>query len=366
MATHRKKRIIVICIKTFGDSVLNLPFIKYLMTHDGGAEVTVITGGKGAAIYRISGWDLNIIEVSQIRTLRGAFTLLRQLVRVIRPDVIYGIEPRFEAALLSVLLLGRQRVCFRQATDSKYIGPQGKVFAAHYPKWKEFLIRYVLATKTAVRHLDDLHECHRDFQLIPEAIQAGQLPPLRGIVSSRVRSEDRTTRTVILVPFTAASIRNWPIERFVEVVDRLSAEVPDVRFVVVGDRGTQQSQLLPFQGRDNVEIVLGQTSLTDLFRIIREADLVVSSDSFAVHVASCQDVPCVALFGPNLPIWFGAEGEGSVNLYHSLECSPCLQPRGTTPCLRGFLLCPAMEQIEPEDVANHAISILNPSHERAR
>lgn len=68
----------------------------------------------------------------------------------------------------------------------------------------------------------------------------------------------------------------------------------------------------------------GKMGFTDYFSLITGADLVISADTAAVHLASAATIPVVGLYGPNTPDLYGPWAENGIALYASLSCSPCI------------------------------------------
>lgn len=104
--------------------------------------------------------------------------------------------------------------------------------------------------------------------------------------------------------------RHWPVERFAEVVEDLLAR--GRRVLLTGsdrerERAEQVAQLLPARHLDSgrVRVVAGAMSLPAFIAVIAGADLIVSADTGAAHLASACARPSVVLFGPAAPEHWG-------------------------------------------------------------
>ncbi len=120
--------------------------------------------------------------------------------------------------------------------------------------------------------------------------------------------------------------RRWLPERYAELADRF-VEVFQVRVVFTGL--AEESFLI----RDAIEHVRfrasvidlgGRLNFADFFALISAADLVISADTAAVHIASAIDVPTVGLYGPNTPDLYGPWGTKGLAIYQRFDCSPCI------------------------------------------
>jgi 3-deoxy-D-manno-octulosonic-acid transferase/heptosyltransferase-1 len=86
----------------------------------------------------------------------------------------------------------------------------------------------------------------------------------------------------------------------------------------------------------------GQTSLLDLAYLYKKAQMVITTDSGPMHLASAVGAPVIALFGPTDPARTGPHGKEHTIITAGLPCSPCfLKKCSTKKC---------MKDISPEQV----------------
>ncbi|GAA4284443.1 glycosyltransferase family 9 protein [Brevibacterium daeguense] len=104
--------------------------------------------------------------------------------------------------------------------------------------------------------------------------------------------------------------RHWPVDRFAAVVEDLVRR--GKRVLLTGDkrereRAEQVAALVgeEFRGDGRVCNIAGTMSLTEFFAVIAGADIVVSADTGAAHLASAFGRPSVVLFGPAEPLHWG-------------------------------------------------------------
>ena len=78
----------------------------------------------------------------------------------------------------------------------------------------------------------------------------------------------------------------------------------------------------------------GRTSLAELAGVLRRAQLAVTTDTGAMHLAAALGTPVVALFGPTAPWRTGPFGPGHQVARLGLPCSPCFKRQCPDPrCL---------------------------------
>lgn len=104
---------------------------------------------------------------------------------------------------------------------------------------------------------------------------------------------------VLIAPTSRWPGKQWPIERFTQVVDWLRrAEVGVVVVAGRGEREQCQSLLDRFSNDGGVTDLVGTTNIGQLMACIERSRLVIANDSAALHIAVGYDRPLIALFGP--------------------------------------------------------------------
>lgn len=133
--------------------------------------------------------------------------------------------------------------------------------------------------------------------------------------------------------------RDWPVENFIEIANRLIAL--GERVTCIGRGG---DNLVP--GTD----MRGKTSIPELAGIIKKAKLFIGIDSFPMHIAQTFDIPGICFFGsidPSLRIYSPAMS----GLKADIPCIGCHHRRPTpstvtATCETGTLDCVKMVSVE--------------------
>lgn len=99
--------------------------------------------------------------------------------------------------------------------------------------------------------------------------------------------------------------RQWPVERFAEVARRLHSA--GHRVVVTGDERDQPraAAVAEAAGLPDEDVLAGRIGLAEFAAVIARAQLVVTADTGAGHLASAYAVPSVVIFGPAPPEEWG-------------------------------------------------------------
>jgi len=129
-------------------------------------------------------------------------------------------------------------------------------------------------------------------------------------------------------PYTSDMLKQWPIERFIELAQRLAREL-GLKVVIVG---LVPAGVDPNKGRttgienfespgENIINMVNKSSLVGLAALLKRCRLLISGDSGPVHLAAAVGTPVVALFrndlaGKTAKRW-GPWGEGHVVIEQS-------------------------------------------------
>ena len=148
-------------------------------------------------------------------------------------------------------------------------------------------------------------------------------------------------RYVVIHPFSGWEYRNWPIEHYQELIQRIVSadELPEV--IVVAEEQQRELALRLF-GRlkkpERAHLYLSRDLLTSAV-LIHDAELYIGNDSGPLHLAAAFGVPAVGLYGPAGPEQTGPVSYDSAlfrAMYFEFPCSPCAQefcPHGDRWCM---------------------------------
>ena len=149
------------------------------------------------------------------------------------------------------------------------------------------------------------------------------------VIERLVRRINPDKKKMVLVsPFTRWPTKNWGVENFRSMLEQLPND-QDMVVLLTGmkrDEGAMDQLLtnLPSSRRVNLA---GQLTLLELAELMKRVHLVVTGDSFPMHLASALHRPVVALFGPTDERLNGPLNSRSVILRSSRECRRCYQRR---------------------------------------
>lgn len=284
-----------------GDVVLTTPLIRTLKRHFPSSQVAF--AGRSFIRELLKGLDVELI------TFDKGFWESFEVIEKLREYHI-AISPHISAR--SALILFMAGVPMRIGFDRSEL------------KW---LYTHI------VKHRWGIHEVDRNLELLkPLGIREFERMPYLFVSEEekkRVRDKFRLPESfAVLSPFSNFRLKEWNIDRWLELSKRLS-----ITPVIVG-ADTQRASIF-----DKVEGInlIGKTSLRELMAVISLSKVVISCDSAPVHIANALGVPALSVYTATSPDYGFYPLIGDY-VKPKLYCSPCSpNPKvcktGTQACL---------------------------------
>lgn len=145
---------------------------------------------------------------------------------------------------------------------------------------------------------------------------------------------------VLLHPFSGWRYREWGLDRFVSLGNRIAEELD--HSVLLVSENTDMPRMTASVPQASSIKSFGASDLLDVAILMKGASLVVGNDSGPLHLAASLGRPTVGLFGPASPsLTAPLNGRGSY-LYQKVECSPCDQRR----CIRPENPCMGLHTVD--------------------
>lgn len=120
----------------------------------------------------------------------------------------------------------------------------------------------------------------------PEALAALALPP---------------GPRIVFAPWATSRIRRWPLAHWRTLAEHLLAAQPGLTILLLGSQDEHPHGAEVCAGLPQVFNLMGQLSLPESVRVIRESALVVACDNGIMHLGLGSGVPVLALFGSTAP-----------------------------------------------------------------
>ncbi|HNV23926.1 MAG TPA: lipopolysaccharide heptosyltransferase II [Candidatus Omnitrophota bacterium] len=118
------------------------------------------------------------------------------------------------------------------------------------------------------------------------------------------------------------NLKRWPLESFTRLIDQLINNLK-AKVIIPGTKeDLPLIDMICAPLKNKPWILAGKTDLKELIALISLSDLLITSDSGPLHLASSVGVKTIALFGPTRPEITGPRGKGrSYILQHDVGCN---------------------------------------------
>jgi lipopolysaccharide heptosyltransferase II len=165
-------------------------------------------------------------------------------------------------------------------------------------------------------------------------------------------------RLIGIQPGTSVAMRwkQWPVDRYRELIRTLIAERRDTQIVLFGSADEAEITGELARGvESNVIVAAGQTSIKQVAALIQRCSLLVCNDSGLMHAAVAVGTPVVAIYGPTDIRRTAPLGPIHTVVRRELSCSPCFKLEGDQQIHR----CPhhdCLMTIAPADVLHEVLA----------
>jgi ADP-heptose:LPS heptosyltransferase len=146
---------------------------------------------------------------------------------------------------------------------------------------------------------------------------------------------------LVVAPAASFAPKRWPIERFVELVDKILNEesLNEYDVVVLAGPSDNYCEALNTISNPRLFNLQGKTSLSESMSYLAHATLCVGNDSGMNHIAEAYGHPAITIFGPtDERFGFAPHGVYSEAISVPLWCRPC-STTGKKTCFRDKQYC---------------------------
>ena len=322
--------ILIIKQTSLGDVLHATPHIRAIKQHYPKAHLTVLTAKDSAEIYannphidRLVLFDYARFKQIGLGSPRARLDLLKQTQSLVNQRV-YELAFDLQGLLRSVIFL-----YFAQANE-KYV--KGRWLGLGGFRNKQL---HAIDEMTQVLAEADIPVPDSAMEFFLPVDIAQQLKStLAGQGVDDLLEFGGQEKFVVISPFTRWQSKNWPLANFVKTARQLSRQQ---RVLITGTAADQTAieQALRSSGsaHQNIVNLAGKLNLTELAQLMKYAAVIVSGDSFPMHLATAVGAPLVALFGPTDERKTGPRAKNSLVL-RPQDCQRCDNPNCARACLK--------------------------------
>jgi ADP-heptose:LPS heptosyltransferase len=212
-----------------------------------------------------------------------------------------------------------------------------------------------------------LHESQLNFKLLKPFnlngdVDTSELIPYYGIHPTKNDYKELLSKdhfNLIIHPKSKGSAREWPLEKYYELVQSLPSESYKIFVTGLQEEGDlirkEKPELLL---HSNVTDLTGKFNLTELTSFISQADGLLACSTGVLHIAAALGIYTLGLYSPMRPIHPGRwmpVGKKTKYLVQKKECSDC----------RTSKECACINAITPQEIKQEFDSVVKQNTEVA-
>ena len=139
-------------------------------------------------------------------------------------------------------------------------------------------------------------------------------------------------RLVLVHPGTSNPEKQWPAERFAQVIDRLMAQETFEICIIAGRADAPVADAIVSRLKAPCRALY--PTFSELEMLLKQARVLLCLDSFAQHAAAALGTPAVVLYGPSRPQFFAPRADNIAVVWNNCMIRPpyqeCTGPRPVT------------------------------------
>jgi len=277
------RNILVINVTRIGDTLLTTPALRAIAAAYPEAKITVLAHPKRAEVLYHLPFVARLGAISKKSALWRGW--LARLTKYYDLAIVYGYD---DALVAYALRVARKVVAFRQ--KDKRLNARLSVCVEPPAFQSDHAVRLALALPRALgvapsdlRLAYTVTAMERDWA---EATRATDIPaasyPLVGLQ---------------VASFPTKAYRDWPIESFMELCERIGTHWPRAHFLIFG--GTvehKRTSALKLKLGAVATLYAGKLSLRQTGALMSQLDLYVGVDTGPTHLMSTFNIPMIGLY----------------------------------------------------------------------
>lgn len=317
---QKPERVVISRTDSIGDVVLTLPLAGFLKSQFPGTQILFLAKNYTRDVVELSSAVDEFISWDEIEKFPSETEKIEKL-KHLRADAIIHVFPRSEIACLA-----------KKAGIRNRIGASGRFY--HY-----FTCNKIVPLS---RRNSALHEVQLNMQLL-KPFFSEELPNLESIpgfyqIKDSFFKKNNTEKlldakkfNLVLHPKSKGSAREWPLEKYTELIKSLPAE--KYKIFVTGTK--EEGELLQDFLHENQEVVTnlcGQFTLKELIYFINGADGLVAASTGPLHMAAMLNKLAIGIYPPIKPMHPGRWAPVGKNAFYLVVDKNCSQCRNGAPC----------------------------------
>jgi len=294
-------KILLLRLDHIGDVIMTSPSFSLMRERFPAARILLLTNGAGKQLYqedhRIDEvWVFNWPWGQQRIREKFSWSKIKELIEIIlklrRENIDVFVD--FRGDLRFIFLFGVLTGARFRVSNSR----SGKSSLLHH------ISDYDVSKHEVERSLDVLKVFgNLKGPVRPEIyLNNTEISDVKTLIE-KVINAPLPGKLAVIGPYSSRDVKSWPSVYFVEVISYLREK--DFTVLIVGTAADQNhSEDLISGFNEGVFSFAGKTTVRELAAMVSVSSVVVGVDTGVLHLASCFDVPIIAIFGSTRSIEF--------------------------------------------------------------
>lgn len=283
MMPNKPLSICILRLSAIGDVCHTLAVVQAIQRHYPSAEITWIIGKTEAALMKDIP-NVHLIPFDKKLGWKEIFTIWKRLSHK-RFDFLLNLQTAFRASMLSLGIKANKKIGFNKdrAREMQWLFTNQKVEMTNSPHVLDGQMMFAKAIG------------------VTDLSANWYLPVSDEDLAYSKQFIDFNRKNVLIAPCSSKKEKDWLPERYAEIANWLIEQ--NINVLIAGSPSQYEMETADKiqQFTPNCTNIAGKTTLKQLAGVIRQADLVISSDSGPAHIATTQNTPVIGLYAIHNP-----------------------------------------------------------------
>ncbi len=327
-------RILIVKLSSLGDIVHTLPAYKLLRKSFGDSQIFWVVEEKGKEILELlKGIKIFTVNTHELRRFKNTFKNIEKVLSIkkIAPDISFDFQGTYKSAFISFLSGSKERIGF----SKRNLKEKGAIFfytkkAPYFPEEKSVILKNISLLKEI--------GIKAEYSGFPELELSSPKLSLEGKIG-------KVSNYIVFNIGGGWETKTLPSYKWVKIIKEFKKEKAFILW------GNEKERKLAEELSEKTEVPLSpELSIKELFPFIKSSKIVVSGDTFPLHIAGIFGVKTLSFWGPTPPQRNGPIEGKRVFAFTNLSCLYCFKKKCKNP------LC--MKMIDEEDIISKIYKLL--------
>jgi len=336
-------RLLVIRFSAMGDVTLTVPVLRGVLQKNPNLRITMVSNASFEPLFHdIDRLDFFRVQLDNYSGLTGLYQLFKKLKKAGDWDAVIDLHSVMRTWVLGALFKvsgvpvrkidkGRQEKKLLVRKENKSFKQLKHSTERYLDVFKSFGVEGMVESGPVVHVIDKAKKSLEQF------LEENEL------------SHDK--KWLGLAPFSKHKQKTWPLSKVTSLLEALKADGNYQIFLLGGKDDLKELDSLTTLYPQVINMA-GKFSLDEEIALVHQLDLIISMDSFNMHLAALCGTKVISIWGGTHPFaGFGPLNDNDKYIVqvaqNELECRPC-SVFGSKPCFRGDWAC--LRGIEPDQV----------------